>query len=250
MTLRIVTPLKVENQNYPEACKYIAITESQDYLCVELSNMQNPLPPKFRTSRLAGFSLVEISLALAIVGVALVALLGLMPSGMSNFRTAIDSQTAGEIFQRVVADAQETDFDTLIQSGVEKGGQGSQFYRLPLRHFDNQGTEVKVANPDTPTSTEAKDILYTVRVRGSLPGNPDPAAHTPTYATSLPGMTAPRFNPRGLTFLTVQVAVTNGTRQIAPLVDSSTFLISPTLAAKAAMTARTYVALVARNGYK
>jgi uncharacterized protein (TIGR02598 family) len=214
--------------------------------------MQNFPRSRFPSVHFAGFSLVEISLALAIVGVALAALLGLMPSGLNNFRTAIDAQTAGEIFQRVVADAQETDFDTLIQSGTstEKGGSGSQFYRLPLRHFDNQGTEVKVANPDAPTSTEAKDILYTVRVRGSLPGNPDPASHTADYATSLPGATAPRFNPRGVTFLTVQVAVTNGTRQVAPLVDSNTFLISPKLAAKAAMTVRTYVALVARNGYK
>jgi len=214
--------------------------------------MQNSPQPQFRAVRFAGFTLVEISLALAIVAVALVALLGLMPSGLTNFRTAIDAQTAGEIFQRVVADAQETDFDTLIQSGTstEKGGTGSQFYRLPLRHFDNQGTEVKVANPDAPTSTEAANIIYTVRVRGSLPGNADPASHTADYPTSLPGSAAPRFNPRGLTFLTVQVAVTKGTRLVAPLVDSSTFLISPSLAAKAQMTVRTYVAIVARNGYK
>jgi uncharacterized protein (TIGR02598 family) len=76
--------------------------------------MQHLLHCSPRASRIAGFSLVEVSLALVVVAVALVALLGLLPSGMSNFRTALDAQIAGEIFQRVVADAQETDFDTLI----------------------------------------------------------------------------------------------------------------------------------------
>ena len=218
--------------------------------------MQHPLP-HLRVSRFSGFSLVEISLALAIIAVALVALIGLLPSGLNNFRAAMDSQTAGEIFQRVVADAQGTDFDALVypeklnppQSPLERGGTGAQFYRLPLRHFDNQGTEVKTVNPDAPTATEAKDILYTVRVRGSLPGDPDPRNHTADFATSLPGSAAPRFNPRDLTFLTIQIAGTGGTRQLGPMVDSESFLISPSLAAKAAMPVRTYAAIVARNGY-
>jgi len=209
-----------------------------------------------RASRIAGFSLVEVSLALVVVAVALVALLGLLPSGMSNFRTALDAQIAGEIFQRVVADAQETDFDTLIKSGTdtEKGGANQQFYRLPLRHFDNQGTEVKVLVPDAPTPDEAKEILYTVRVRGSMPGDPDPGNHTSNFATSLPGIAAPRFNPRGLTFLTVQIALTSG--KLAWVVDpqkfldKQTFLISPALTAKASLQLRSYVAVVARNGYK
>ncbi len=209
-----------------------------------------------RASRIAGFSLVEVSLALVVVAVALVALLGLLPSGMSNFRTALDAQIAGEIFQRVVADAQQTDFDALVypeklippQSPLERGGADSQFYRLPLRHFDNQGTEVLVKYPDAPTLEEAKEILYTVRVRGSMPGDPNPDNHTSNFATSLPGIAAPRFNPRGLTFLTVQIALTSG--KIAWVVDSQTFLISPALTAKSSLQLRSYVAVVARNGYK
>ncbi len=220
--------------------------------------MQHLIHRSPRASRIAGFSLVEVSLALVVVAVALVALLGLLPSGMSNFRTALDAQIAGEIFQRVVADAQQTDFDALVypeklippQSPLERGGADSQFYRLPLRHFDNQGTEVKVLVPDAPTPDEAKEILYTVRVRGSMPGDPNPDNHTSNFATSLPGIAAPRFNPRGLTFLTVQIALTSGKRQVAPLVDSQTFLISPALTAKASLQLRSYVAVVARNGYK
>lgn len=212
--------------------------------------MQHSITCHARVSRFAGFSLVEVSVALAIVAVALVALMGLLPAGLNNFRAAMDAQTAGEIFQRVVADAQETDFDTLLASKVQTGGRGAQFYRLPLRHFDNQGTEVKTANPDAPTAAEAQAILYSVRVRGSLPGDPDPGNHSQDSATSLPGAAAPRFNPRGLTFLTIQIAGTGGTRQLAPMVDSESFLISPALAAKAAITVRTYAAIVARNGYR
>lgn len=211
--------------------------------------MQPSPHPKLRPFRTAGFTLVEVSLAMAVVAIALLALFSLLPSGLSSFRDAMDAQTAGEIFQRVVADSQETDFDTLLASKVQTGGSGSQFYRLPLRHFDAQGTEVKTANPDAPNSTEAQGILYTVRVRGSLPGDPDPRNHSATFATSLPGSAAPRFNPRDLTFLTVQVAVTNGTHLLAPLVDSQTFLLSPALASKAAVSVRTYAAIVARNGY-
>jgi uncharacterized protein (TIGR02598 family) len=211
--------------------------------------MQHPLP-HFRGSRFSGFSLVEISLALAIIAIALVALIGLLPAGLHNFRTAMDSQTAGEIFQRVVADAQETDFDTLLASKVEMGGRGSQYYRLAVRHFDNQGTEMKVATPDAPTTTEARDIFYSVRVRGSLPGDPDPLNHSSEFATSLPGSTVPRFNPRELTFLTIQVAVTGGRVRLGTMVDSESFLISPALAAKAAVPVRTYAAIVARNGYR
>ncbi len=201
-------------------------------------------------SRLASFTIVETCVAIAIVAVALVSLIALLPTGLNNFRTAMDAQTAAEIFQRVIADAQETDFDTLLASQAETGGRGSQFYRLPLRYFDGQGTELKIANPDAPTAIEATSILYTARIRGSRPGAADPGSHTDDFATSLPGANAPRFNPRGLTFLTIQIAGTCGSRRLAPMVDSETFLISPPLAAKAAMPVRTYAAIIARNGYQ
>lgn len=213
------------------------------------SAMQHPLP-HFRVSRFSGFSLVEISLALAILAVALVALIGLLPSGLENFRAALDAQTAGEIFQRVVADAQETDFDTLLASKTGTGGHGSQFYRLPQRHFDTQGSEVKAANPEMPSAVEAKDIFYSVHVRGSLPGASDAASHTEDFATSLPGFAFPRFNPRDLTFLTIQVAATGGRRQLGTMLDSDSLLISPALAKKAGVPVRTYTAIIARNGYR
>ena len=211
--------------------------------------MRPPVHPKLPAFRDAGFSLVEVSLAIAIVAISFIALLALIPPGMNNFRKAMDTQTATEIFQRVVADAQEADFDTLRGSASEKGGAGAQFYRLPLRYFDDQGNELKVADPDAPTAQESARIIYTVRVRGSQPGDADPGKHTEDYFTSLPGQGASRFNPRDLTFLSVQIATTRGTQKITGLIDASTFLINPAAAAKSGIALKTYAAVVARNGY-
>ena len=200
----------------------------------------------------AGFSIVEVSLALAIVAIAFVALLALIPPGLSNFRAAMDTQTASEIFQRVVADAQETDFDTLLAapplgSVVESGGTGNQFYRLAYRYFDDQGSEVKVGDAEAPSATEAQRIMYSVRVRGSRPGDANPGQHTDSYPTSLPGVKSPRFNPRALTFLSVQVAQTKGVRDLKSLVNGDSFLISPLSAAKGGLPLKTYSAIIARN---
>jgi len=207
-----------------------------------------PLVPRLAVGREVGFSIVEVSAALALVGVAFIALLALIAPGLTNFRTAMDTQTASEIFQRVVADAQETDFDTLLASAAGTGGTGAQFYRLPMRYFDNQGTEMKVANPDAPTAAEAARILYSVRMRGSLPGVADPANQSDTYFTSLPGAGTSRFNPRDLTFLSVQIVTTHGNRTFDGLVDAGTFLIDPTAAANAGLALKTYAAVIARNG--
>lgn len=198
------------------------------------------------------FSLVEVSLALAIVAVAFVALIGLLPSGLSNFRAAMDTQTASEIFQRVVADAQETDFNLLLLQrpagvAVQTGGLANQFSRLPYRYFDEQGSEVKVADPEAPTAVEAARIIYSVRIRISQPGNNDPGKHTDSYFTSLPGLKAARFNPRALAFLSIQIAKTRGIQNLNSLVDGDSFLISPLLAQKAALPLKTYSALIARN---
>ena len=217
----------------------------------------NPFPKimlenRSREQDTAGFSIVEVSLALAIVGIAFVALLGLIPSGLSNFRAAMDTQTAGEIFQRVVADAQETDFASYLSSPpagsvVETGGTGNQFSRLVYRYFDEQGGEVKVANPEAPAVAESERIMYSVRVRASHPGNADPSAHSDSFFTSLPGVNGVRWNPRALTFLSIQIVKTSGVRDLNSLVDGNSFLISPVSASKAGLPLKTYSAVIARN---
>ncbi len=204
---------------------------------------------KIRKRRRAGFSLVEISLALAVIAFAFVAILGLLAPGIGNFTTALNTQTSAEIFQRVAADLQETDLDNILDSKVASGG-GGQFVRLPFRYFDVQGQEVRLSGTsEIPSEEEKKRIIYTVRVRVSNVGDPNPDNHSANNFNSLPGIKAPRFNPRDMVFISIQVADTKG-REIESLVDPSTFLIKPEKASKAGVPMRTYSILVARNGYQ
>ena len=216
------------------------IQQSPGTLCV-LSNVRT-------LRRKAAFSLVEIALAIAIVAFAFLALIGVVPSGLGTFRAAMNTHTAAEIYRRLAAEVQETDFDTLLDAKVSVGGFQEQFYQLPLRYFDEQGEEVDVANPATLTSTEQARVVYTARIRGSLPGHPDPQRHSVAHFTSLPGLNAPRFNPREATYLTVEIALTRG-RDVSAWVDPATLLLNSAEAAKAGVSVKTYSVLLTRNGF-
>jgi uncharacterized protein (TIGR02598 family) len=114
--------------------------------------------------RKAGFSLVEVVLAIGVVAFAFVALFGLLPAGLSTFRQALDNSLGSQIVQRLVNEAQQTDFPTLIATPTG-----------PLRYFDDQGNEVGAI----------ADSIYTAEVSVApttkLPDTrPDP---TPSLAT-------------------------------------------------------------------
>jgi uncharacterized protein (TIGR02598 family) len=61
----------------------------------------------------AGFSLVEVVLAIGIVAFAFLPLLGLMPIGLSTSRQAIDTTIEAQIIQQMTSQAQQTDFSSL-----------------------------------------------------------------------------------------------------------------------------------------
>jgi uncharacterized protein (TIGR02598 family) len=212
------------------------------------ARMPIDLRARLAQQRKSGFSLVEISLALAIAAFAFVAMLGLIPSGLGNFRSAMNTQTTTEIFRRLSAEFQETDFGVLLAASVKEGGASKQFYQLPLRHFDEQGEEVRVNDPENPSTDEIARIMYTARTRGSKPGDPDPNQHSATFFTSLPGVDAPRFNPRDSTFLTVQVVLSKG-RSLAPYVDGASFLVDGAMAARDGMAVKSFSLYLTRNGY-
>ena len=90
-------------------------------------------PGRFFTQniRLRAFSLVEVTMALGIAAFAFTALLGMLPIGLNLFRTATDSSVTTRIVQKISGDLQQTDFDSLSQSGNQT------FY------FDEQGTTRK-----------------------------------------------------------------------------------------------------------
>ncbi len=217
------------------------------------------------------FSLIEICIALGIVAFAFVALLGLLPVGLGNYTQAINTQTAAEIYQRIAAELQETEFDTFLvaPTQVAKGGQvftASQgtatpmYFRLKWRYFDVDGQEVKVVNPDTPTDAEKQRIVYSVWVRGSFPGMASIDDHSSNYFTSLPSYNfmnpataGKRYNPRDLMFFLIQIAYTNGREIAKPVLDAQDgkgdFGINSAEAAKVGIPVRNYSVLISRNGY-
>jgi uncharacterized protein (TIGR02598 family) len=148
--------------------------------------------------RQAAFSLVEVALALGVVSFSLMALIGLVPVGLGHFRDAIDATVGSQIAQRVVTDAQQTDFDLLNAKATTAT---SDFFVLPIRYFDEQGSEILPGAADA-----ANQAIYQVRVRGSQPGPADSNASGCAF-TSLPAAPgAERFRPRDSVFLTVQIA--------------------------------------------
>lgn len=209
-----------------------------------------PLDLAAHRTEAKAFSLVEVVLAIGVVAFAFVAIFSLLPVGMGVFREAMDTSVSAQIVQRVVGDATETEFDSLIDPAKNGGASAGNYYALPVRYFDDQGTEVKVSNPAVPTAAERQGppgILYWVRVRGSFPGEADPTSHKSNFPTSLPSKGGARFNPRDSTFLTVEIAGNPAGRNLD--IDTSTYLIDPAKAKTAGMRLQTFSVVVTRNGY-
>jgi uncharacterized protein (TIGR02598 family) len=140
----------------------------------------------------AGFSLVEIALALALLAFAVVPLVALLPAGMTTFRRALDVSICSQIAQRVASDARALDFDLLIDRetlGRMKANEHFTF-RAPainapaLRYFDDQGVEI-VPRREKLSPEEALEVVYRVNTRilprAKLPRANAPADPTPTH---------------------------------------------------------------------
>jgi uncharacterized protein (TIGR02598 family) len=123
-----------------------------------------------------GFSLIEVAIATAILGVVLVALIGLLPSGASNFNKAMDTSITAQIAQRILHDAEQAEFDALIdKAGLPPapGGYAPAYFtfRAPRvaepqwRYYDAQGTEIVPKNRGTLSADERRLIVYYVNVR-------------------------------------------------------------------------------------
>ncbi len=83
----------------------------------------------------AGFSLVEVTLALGVIGCAFVPMIGLLPTGLQTFRRTMELSTGIQIAQQVEGEVQQADFSTL-------GGTSGN----SLRYFDEQGIEIADVN--------------------------------------------------------------------------------------------------------
>lgn len=89
----------------------------------------------FNANRVAspGFSLVEVVLAIGIIGFAFVAILGVVPVGLNNFNRSIETTVNARIVQRLVSTVQQCQSQDLVS--------------LPKDHyFDGEGLPAKDSN--------------------------------------------------------------------------------------------------------
>jgi uncharacterized protein (TIGR02598 family) len=179
-----------------------------------------PAPRKsLARQRRSGFSLVEVVLAVGVISFAFVAILGLLPAGLSQFRQAMDNSIASQIAQRIIMDAQQSDFDVLTDTAHRQASSVDPFRAktysssdaskstpLYIRYFDEQGNEI-VPQGLTPTAKEAIAIVYHVNTRitpapslpGSLPNSSSDLGTSGAGVSLATILVQVAFNPSGKT---------------------------------------------------
>ena len=120
--------------------------------CILLDNSPHPTQTMLTAKSKAAFSLVEVSLAVAIIAFAFVALIGLLPAGMQVFKKTIDATNEMRIFTDLTSMLQATDFSKVSDDAVTKN----------LFYFDADGglLDTQLAQK----SNLIKDRVYTARI--------------------------------------------------------------------------------------
>lgn len=88
----------------------------------------------------AGFSLVEVMLAVGITGVAIVTLLGLLPSSLRSIQRAANDGAEARVLQAIMADYQMRDWPGILRQQESAAAE--------LMHFDFNGFSVKSDDAD------------------------------------------------------------------------------------------------------
>lgn len=192
---------------------------------------------------------MEVVLAVGVVAFAFVAILGLIPAGMTQFRQAIDTSVCAQIGQRVIMDAQQSDFDVLIDREhlqTASDGQGKDFYTFrgptvanpAFRYFDEQGNEV-VFTTAAPTAGDLtkKGVIYHVNTRIGVTTDIPAKGYTGRKNSDLATVTVEvAFNPGNQT-----LAIETGSADDQQTVRRNLILSKPNIPVK------TYSSQVGRN---
>jgi len=143
-------------------------------------------PPRRPAS--AGFSLVEVTLAVAIAALAIITLLGLMPQGLEMSRKTGILTINSNIIEQIIRDLENTQFNLLPAQGTgTPAGGGNPLPEKSRRYFNDQGQEVQqqsgqvtfVAEIDfsrpasLPKTERTQPYLRRVIIRVATSANPD-----------------------------------------------------------------------------
>lgn len=94
------------------------------------------LYPQARLHQPAGFSLVEVTLAVGIAALGIIAVLGLMPQGLEMSRKTGELTAYRQITEQVVRDLEQMSWSALAASNQEV-----------TKYFDDQGAETTATAP-------------------------------------------------------------------------------------------------------
>jgi type II secretory pathway pseudopilin PulG len=107
-----------------------------------ISTTTSTVKPKAESRRLkasAAFSVVEVTLALAIIAIALVAIIGLLPQGVQSSRNTADNTMAATILQDTLSQCRSQPFDNIqICNQWNPGGNCINTVKIDLT-VDNLG---------------------------------------------------------------------------------------------------------------
>ena len=116
----------------------------------------------------AGFSLVEVTLALGVAAFCLIALFGLLPLGLQTNQNSISQTAAASVLSSVIADLRATPKTSLTSPQYD-----ITFGTAKSLYFDGEGTAV------SPTDANATPRY---RVTITFPANPA-GAFAPTFVS-------------------------------------------------------------------
>lgn len=190
---------------------------------------------RFRVhSNQRGFSLVESTLSIGVVAFAFIAILGLLPAGLTVFRQAMDTSITAQIAQRVAADLQEADYFTLLRQASLGDDGGSAYGTLPRRFFDDQGNEIPPGRDGTLSDYDRPRALYEVHVR---------LAWREWKSKGLQQRSATRVGSRNLATAVIQIVNNPAGEELKEDPDTKLLDLDDLK-----IPIQTYPALVARNG--
>jgi len=145
-------------------------------MILRFSKSRAPLPHSRgfadRISRIqnsSAFSLVEVTLSIGIVAFGLIAILGLLPSGLQSFRGSIGRTVAAQVAQAIISETKQADFTSLTNG-------------ITYSNYTQEGILAKTAT----------DTIFTAEI-------------SVTNQSSVPGTGTTRFINRSLALVKVRV---------------------------------------------
>jgi uncharacterized protein (TIGR02598 family) len=131
----------------------------------------------------AAFSLVEVTLALGIAALCLIAVLGLMPVAALTNRNATSQTAVTNVIASVIADMRATTSSTSPQYGITFGTAKTLYFdgagQFATSLGANSRYRVRITFPSSPSGLSYADV------KASWPAPVDPATTTPSGAVEI-----------------------------------------------------------------